>query len=243
MKSLVCTEPAGREFKYQVSAPIDLARLNPHQAHSIILGQIPAGARVLDVGCATGYLGRFLMEERKCVVDGIDSDHHAAGKAREYLRHVCVGSIDDDAVFSNLSEKYDVVLCAAVLEHLAGPRLALQRLRDLIAEDGILIASLPNVAHWSVRWALLRGRWDYAEYGILDRTHLHFYTLQTAKEMLESAGYAINRVEVSDIGVGPLQLVLRFLPRGRIWLRNWLVNRLPTMFGYEMIFNVSVRES
>jgi methionine biosynthesis protein MetW len=232
-----------RDFKYHVAEPLDFAKLNPHQAHSIILRQIPTGVRVLDIGCATGYLGRFLTKERGCVVDGIEADQHAADEASEYLRRVWVGSVDDEAVLASVSEKYDVILCAAILEHLTHPEVALQRLRRLLADNGVLIAGLPNVAHWSIRWSLLRGRWDYSEYGILDRTHLHFYTLQSAREMFESAGYAINRIEISDIGVGPLRTVLRLLPRGRIWLRNWLVNHFPGLFAFEIILNVSVRES
>ncbi|MFS8084124.1 MAG: class I SAM-dependent methyltransferase [Acidobacteriota bacterium] len=230
-----------RDFKYHVSEPLDFEKLNPHQAHSIILRQIPKGARVLDIGCATGYLGRFLTEARGCVVDGIEADQHAAEKASEYLRRVWVGSVDDEAVLSAVSKDYDVVLCAAILEHLIRPDLTLRRLRSLLADNGVLIAGLPNVAHWSIRWGLLRGRWNYEDYGILDRTHLHFYTLQSGREMFESAGYLINRVDLSDLGVGPLNLALRLLPRGRIWLRNWLVNRFPSLFVFEMIFNVRVR--
>jgi len=234
--------PIKRDFKYHLAEPIDFAKLNPHQAHSIILRQIPPGARVLDVGCATGYLGRFLTKQRGCVVDGIEADHHAADEASEYLRHVWVGSVDDESVLASVSGKYDVILCAAILEHSIRPELVLQRLRGLLADDGVLIAGLPNIAHWSMRWALLRGRWNYEEYGILDRTHLRFFTLKTAREMFEGAGYAINRIEVSDIGVGPLQTVLRLLPRGRIWLRNWLVNHFPNLFAFEIILNASVRE-
>src|SRR5437870_5471355 len=96
-------EAVQRDFKYHVAEPIDFAKLNPHQAHSIILCQIPPGARVLDVGCATGYLGRFLMRERGCVVDGIEADHHAADEANEYLRRVWVGSVDDESVLASVS--------------------------------------------------------------------------------------------------------------------------------------------
>ncbi len=236
------TPDTERDFKYHIAEPIDLTKLNPHQAHAIILHQIPQGVRVLDVGCATGYLGRFLMEDRGCVVDGIEAEQYAADEASEYLRRVWVGSVDDEEVLASVSDRYDVILCAAILEHLTDPELALRRLRRLLADNGVLIAGLPNVAHWSIRWSLLRGRWDYEDYGILDRTHLHFYTRKTAREMLERAGYAINQIEVSDIGVGPLQTILRLLPRGRIWLRNWLVNHFPDLFAFEIILNVSVRE-
>ena len=236
-------DSVGHEFKYHVAEAIELDKLNPNQAHSIILSQIQTSSRVLDLGCATGYLGRFLTEKRGCVVDGIELDQRAAEEASRFLRRVWVGSVEDEEVLSAVSEKYDVILCAAVLEHLAHPEFALQRLRHLIADNGVLIAGLPNVAHWSMRWALLRGDWDYTEYGILDRTHLHFYTLNSAREMFENAGYVINRIEVSNIGVGPLQLVLRLMPKGRIWLRNWFVNHFPTLFAYEMIFNTHVRKS
>lgn len=235
-------QAAEREFKYHLSVPVELAKLNPHQAHSIILRQVPDGTKVLDVGCSTGYLGRFLTDRRACVVDGIEANHLAAARASEYLRRVWVGSVDDEAILSTISQKYDVVLCGAILEHLNDPELVLQRLRNLIANKGVLIAGLPNVAHWSIRWALLRGRWEYEDYGILDRTHLHFYTLKSAEKMFEDAGYVVNHVDVSDIGVGPIDFILRLLPKGRIWLRNWLVKRFPNLFAFEMIFNVSARE-
>jgi methionine biosynthesis protein MetW len=232
-----------RGFKYHVAEALDLSKLNPHQAHSIILSQIPTSSRVLDLGCATGYLGRFLAEQRGCVVDGIETDQHAAEEASKYLRRVWVGSVDDEAVLSAVAGKYDVILCAAILEHLPRPDLTLQRLRHLMSDNAVLIAGLPNVAHWSMRWSLLRGSWDYEDYGILDRTHLHFFTLKSAKEMFETAGYVINRIEMSDIGVGPLEVVLHLMPKGRIWLRNWLVNHYAGVFAFEMIFNASVRES
>src|SRR5919108_4161772 len=97
------------DFKYHVAEPLDLAKLNTHQAHSIILRQIPTGARVLDVGCATGYLGRYLIEQNGCTVDGVDADSRAADKAREYLRQVWVGSVDDETLLFRLPEKYNVI--------------------------------------------------------------------------------------------------------------------------------------
>ena len=135
------------EFKYDVTEPLALETLNPHEAHSIILRQVPAGSRVLDAGCATGYLGRCLVEHRQCIVDGIEVDPDSALKAREYLRQVWIGSVDNDQLLAQISETYDVILCAALLEHLQSPEIALQRMRGLLNKGGVLIAGLPNVAH------------------------------------------------------------------------------------------------
>lgn len=225
-----------RDAKYDLPERIDLDRLNPNHAHAIILRQIPPGVRVLDVGCATGYLGRYLTEEQGCTVDGVEYDLQAAEIARQYYRRVWVGDVEDEVLLADIPGPYDVVMCPAVLEHLARPDLVLRRLRRLIAPGGFLIASLPNVAHWSVRWKLLRGRWDYTEYGLLDRTHLRFYTLRTAQELLENVGYRVTSVQWSNVGVGPVESVLRGLPRGRYRIRRWLLEKMPELFGHELIF-------
>ena len=122
---------------------------------------------------------------------------------------------------------YDVVLCLDVLEHLVDPAGALAALRGL-APRGRALISLPNVAHWSLRKELLRGRWEYTESGLLDRTHLRFYTLDTARSLLSQAGW---RVEWESSSPGQPPLVR--LPAQRLGV----LQRWPRLFGVQLLFD------
>lgn len=158
---------------------------NPRNTHAQLLAHVPAGARVLDIGCAGGYLGKALRA-KGCRVWGVDVEPLAAG-ARRHYEQVRIGDVERLA----LRGTYDVVLLADVLEHLRAPEKLLARLRPRLAKGGFLLVSVPNVANWRTRWHLARGRWEYTETGILDRTHLRFYTQRTARELLRGAGYEI----------------------------------------------------
>jgi len=225
-----------RAAKYDVPEPILLEKLFPEFSHALILPLVVVGSRVLDVGCATGYLGRYFAEQKACIVDGVEPDPEAASVAKQFYRNVWVGNVENQELLEGISNPYDVVLCAAVLEHLARPDLVLKRLRRLISPDGRIIISLPNIAHWTVRWALLRGRFDYEEYGLLDRTHLRFFTIRTARQLIEDAGYHIDSFQFSTPGVTELEKPLLSLPRGGYRLRRFLLGRFPELFGYELIF-------
>jgi SAM-dependent methyltransferase len=96
------------------------------------------------------------------------------------------------------AEPYQWIVLADVLEHLRQPDLLLAQCQKLLADDGRLVVSVPNVAHWSVRLALLFGRFSYTARGILDRSHLRFYTLSSIRAELEQAGFAIERVETTS---------------------------------------------
>jgi SAM-dependent methyltransferase len=126
---------------------------------------------------------------------------------------------------------YDVVLAAAVLEHLKHPQTLLCNLRALLNPGGLLIVSLPNIAHWRVRLRLLRGRFDYEDYGIMDRTHLHFYTLSTGRALIESQGYAVETVHIAG---SALQNGLNALARRLGMPQPPLI--LPGLLGYELIY-------
>jgi SAM-dependent methyltransferase len=222
--------------KYDVPGKIRRPRLGLDGAHSLVLAAVPVGSRVLDVGCATGYLGQYLIEHKSCVVEGVEPDTRAAAVAERSYRRVWVGSVEDEDLLMRLHGPYDVVMCPAVLEHLRNPEMVVRRLCQLIAPGGLLLATLPNVAHWSLRWEHVLGRWEYTDYGLLDRTHLRFYTLRTGRRMLEDAGYRVEGVQFSNVGLGPLEPIVARLPRGRYRVRRWLLSRFPSLFGFEMLF-------
>jgi 2-polyprenyl-3-methyl-5-hydroxy-6-metoxy-1,4-benzoquinol methylase len=173
----------------------------PHGGHAKLLALVGSGKRVLDVGCSSGYLARPLVADG-CTVVGIEQDEAAAAAAREVCAEVLVGDVETmELPFEPGS--FDVVLCGDLIEHLRDPEAFLARVRPFLREDGRLVLTTPNVANWTVRVALLAGRWRYTDRGILDRTHVHLFTRSTLVEALGRAGY---RVETLDYTV-PVPLV------------------------------------
>lgn len=161
--------------------------------NQFIYDAVPSNTRCLDVGCFSGNLGSALRDAKGCTVDGIELNSQAAAiaKNRGYDNVFVLDLNHDLAALPNESEKYDVITCADVLEHLIAPEQVLERLSGLLKPGGIFIISLPNVAFLLNRLHLLLGNWDYKQYGILDRTHLRFYTIKTGCRMVESAGLKI----------------------------------------------------
>jgi O-antigen biosynthesis protein len=167
---------------------------------------------VLEFGCATGYMSQVLKERLDCTVTGIEIEEDAARSAQEHSDRVIVGdaeALDFQELFGD--ECFDVVLFADVLEHLKDPSGVLRRVRPFVAADGAIVASIPNVAHGSVRLALLAGQFRYRERGLLDASHVRFFTRDSVQDLFEETGYVITswgrqRVELeeSEISTPPL---------------------------------------
>jgi 2-polyprenyl-3-methyl-5-hydroxy-6-metoxy-1,4-benzoquinol methylase len=151
---------------------------------------------VLDVGCGVGLNGVF-AKKRGARVTGIEIEPSAIARARSRLDEVLsVDITSDEAVRRGLSGKqFDLLLFADVLEHMVDPVGVLGRLLPYLEDDGHVIVSLPNVAAWTVRLGRLAGRFDYGPSGILDDTHLRFFTRETGQKMLEAAGLEVLRIE------------------------------------------------
>lgn len=158
---------------------------------------------VLDVGCGAGRLGaRLLNEGRAQAVHGIEQEPSAAAEARLTLDDVLAIDLESSDALAALTSRagnYDVVIVADVLEHLRDPWRVLAELAKTLKPGGVVVASIPNVRVASVLLPLVfRGRFTYAERGVLDRTHLRFFTRQSAIEMLEGAGLTIDVVRRSE---------------------------------------------
>ena len=160
------------------------------------------------MGCSTGFFTKVLVE-RGCNVVGIELDPEAAAMAEKWAERVVVGNIDERDVWSEVKdESFDVVVFGDVLEHLRDPLGSLREAVRKIKPTGFVVTCVPNVAHGDVRIALLQGKFRYSESGLLDETHLRFFTLETLRELLGQAGLVIvdtERVVVplfhSELGV------------------------------------------
>jgi 2-polyprenyl-3-methyl-5-hydroxy-6-metoxy-1,4-benzoquinol methylase len=189
---------------------------------------------VLDVGCATGYLAAELSR-RGCTVDGIEFDPVAAQQARSHCREVVVGDLEAPSTQAEVQRmlagtRPDVIICADVLEHLRDPWTVLAWLRALLAPGGRAVISVPNIAHWTARRALLRGRFDYTDYGLFDRTHLRFFTRASAAELAHRAGFAVRAERLAG---APLPLESRVPALGRV--RDRCVRRYPELLSLQFV--------
>ena len=165
-----------------------------------ILALVPTLARsVLDVGCGAGRLGEALRARQGARVVGIEMVGTAAEAAKSRLDRVVVGDIE--RIKHDFSpEEFDCLVCGDVLEHLEDPSRFLQQARSWLQAKGTLIISLPNARNHQVVSGLLEGNWTYESAGLLDETHLGFFTRRDAVDLLENAGY---RVEQTYVIPGP----------------------------------------
>lgn len=165
---------------------------DPNHAASKIIGLIGSGQTVLEVGCASGIQTRQFKERLGCNVTGIEIDPLAAEDARPFCDNLIVGSIENLDLPQTFGDKrFDVITFADVLEHLYTPADTLKKVRPFLAEGGYLIASIPNIAHVAICWEVAHGRFDYRKFGLLDSTHIRFFTKKNVAMLFEEAGYQI----------------------------------------------------
>ncbi|MEN8257636.1 MAG: methyltransferase domain-containing protein [Thermodesulfobacteriota bacterium] len=151
-------------------------------------------ARILEVGCNTGYFGETLKLAGHSVF-GVEISAECAALAEERLDHVFAGTIEaylDSPVYSK--EQFDCIIFGDVLEHLVNPGEVLVKIRERLLPGGIIVASVPNVAHLAVRLMLLEGRWEYSDRGVLDRTHMRFFDKRGLMELFALTGYRVLSV-------------------------------------------------
>jgi 2-polyprenyl-3-methyl-5-hydroxy-6-metoxy-1,4-benzoquinol methylase len=161
----------------------------PNNAHAFTLELIGSNKRVLELGPAAGHFTRALVANG-CRVVGVEFDPAAAAVVEQVAERVVVGDLSDPTVVAAAidDERFDVVLGGDVLEHLPDPLTVLRACRAALKPGGYVVLSLPNIAHADIKLQLLAGRFAYRDTGLLDRTHLHFFTLGSIEEMLREAG-------------------------------------------------------
>ena len=180
---------------------------DPHSSHAVILRRLGEGRGrcALDVGAADGFLAELLTRQG-WQVTALERDPAQAAKARGRCHEVIVADLDEAA--PRIEGAFAAIVYGDVLEHLGDPLPVLVALNRSLAPGGCVIVSVPNVAHLWVRLSLLLGRWDYAERGILDRTHLRFFTRRSFLRFLGDAG-----LDLEELITTPVPLPLLVPPR------------------------------
>jgi 2-polyprenyl-3-methyl-5-hydroxy-6-metoxy-1,4-benzoquinol methylase len=174
-----------------------------NQSRAEMIKYIPDYAKtILDIGCGEGVFGQDLKKRTNREVWGVEISAPCAETAKERLDRVMVGDIESNH-FDLPNNYFDCIVCNDVLEHFKDPWRILRRLKNNLKKNGCMIASIPNVRYYkNIKALLLRKEWEYASAGILDFTHLRFFTQKSILSMFDECGYSIITIE----GINPMEL-------------------------------------
>ncbi len=214
-----------------------LDKPNKWSSHSQIIERLSVfspGTRILDIGTATGTVGR-MCRDTGLKFYGIEPNPQWAEKASPFYQDIKIASLETCP--EQFLSQYQAVVLGDVLEHMVSPQSVLERLLSLQPQGCLFIISVPNIANLWIRLNLLFGKFDYTENGILDRTHLHFFTRKTLLKMITNLGLKIERISVTPI---PLEKVSPFFetsPLGQLIYHalKTFTDLFPTLLGYQFV--------
>jgi len=202
------------------------------ESHWLALGLLGGARRVLEVGAATGYVSEAIASMGSTVA-AVEVDDRSASIARQRGLDVRTGTVD---TVVRPDELFDCVVLLDVIEHVADADRFLDSCLEHLTSDGCVILSVPNIAHWTVRWSLLRGRFEYTSTGLLDETHLHFYTAASLERLLHEHGC---RIVERRQALG-LYAYAKSTNREWLWQRRKLVRRAasrwPELFAFQFVW-------
>lgn len=212
--------------------------------HLKIVELVGKDKEVLELGSSIGYLTKQMVLNN-CQVDIVEVDEEDARAAKRFARKAFVGSLEEINTIKRIGDAYDVIVASNILEHLKNPDRTLHLIKEKLKKDGKILIALPNIACWAIRKDLFfRGKFNYQETGILDKTHLRFYTYYTAQSLVEQNGLKILDVIPTEISY-PLRFkVLKLGYPGRFIDRvmsNNLVKFFPNLIISHFIM-VAVRK-
>jgi 2-polyprenyl-3-methyl-5-hydroxy-6-metoxy-1,4-benzoquinol methylase len=210
---------------------------------------VPSDAlRVLDVGCAEGILGQHLLERGAAEVVGIEQVAAVARRAETRLTRVLCGDVATVDLPEDLG-RFDCIIFADVLEHLADPVAVLRRFLPLLADGGTIVASIPNVRHHAILHMLAEGHWSYQDSGIMDRTHLRFFTLKEIQALFDGLGLDIKGLSANmDPAYEQAKASAEGKPAidftcGRVTLRDLAPTEVVELFSIQYLVAASQRRA
>ena len=206
---------------------------NEYEVHQLALGLIADHSRVLDIGCATGCFAKELSK-KKCEVWGLDDNGEAVKNARKYCKKALVVNVDIHGSFKLPKKYFDYVIMLDVIEHLVHPENVLSMLQPHLKDGGKVILSTPNIAHASIRLMLLKGEFQYTSLGIMDNTHVHFYTRSSFGDLLKKAGLRVLKM-IPTNGMCKVPLLYKITDRLPPSWQYRTACLIPTLFSYQFI--------
>lgn len=200
-----------------------------------VINLVPKNIKyILDIGCGNGSTAKHLIA-KNYIVDGITLSENEKSEAEKIMRHVYIYNLENGLPFKE-SNLYDVIICSHVLEHICYPKKLMTDIYSVLKPGGTLIVALPNIMHYSARWKLIKGNFNYEDAGIWDYTHFRWYTFETAKQFLQQYNFTIEVATVT--GTLPFnRLFKRILPLKISFLFfSILIKISKGLFGYQLLF-------
>jgi len=236
---------------------LDYHHLKPNNIDKIQLDMIPEGSNILEIGCATGYMGEYLVQEKACHFFGIEADKSQAEAAADRGLEVVSGYIDDASITNKIKAHIDqhgpfqIIFMSQVIEHIAKPEQTLESLKQWMAPDCNLVISTCSIAHWRCRFRLLWGVWKYEDYGIFDHSHLRFFTINSFKELLQQCGFTIVDFGYEFEDICPFKIlfgtriiapsdILRLIPFVGMQLRKSYTDIAKNLISHQFVYKVKL---
>lgn len=192
-----------------------------------------SGGRLLDLGCGAGDNARILKAQG-WTVTGITISPSEQRIALKYCDKCYLWDLEG-GIPETVGGGYKVVLMSHILEHLIHPEHLLKDAKKVLSPEGVIAVALPNVLSYSNRFRFILGKFEYAAGGIMDHTHVRFYTFTSAKRLLEENGF--NVIVKRGDGAFPLWKIRRILPVAFVkWLNRLASETFPGLFGYQSLF-------
>ncbi len=210
-----------------------------------IVNMIDDGAEILDIGCSSGYLAEYLIQQKNCQVSGIELSKEDAEIAKKVCKKVVIANVED-SIWEKEFEKnsFDYIIVADLLEHLKNPLELLKRLKSYIKPKGFIIVSIPNIAHVSIRLELLRGDFESEERGILDDTHLQYFTLKKFSNLIKKADLFVNELHYTTFDF-PTKYLNEELEKLGLKTTSAFINLITKKesIAYQYIFKISAEKT
>lgn len=189
-------------------------------SHLKIIELVGKNKKILEIGCSVGFMTKVFYENG-CQVDLVEVDKKAINKARKFARKAINDSIENPKVIQMLEQDYDFIIMADVLEHLVDCGLVLKNLSRIGLPETTLIISLPNIASWFMRKQLFfKGNFEYQESGLLDKTHLHFFTVNSLPIFLKKSNWQVEEL-IGTILIYPFKERVEKIP-----IISFLINKI-----------------
>lgn len=203
-----------RKIKYRYQGKFDPDKLLKTDIDYLSTSLVKPKLKILELGSATGFMSQYFRKHLGCTVVGVDINPEA--------KPDIIGDLSSSSTWKKIRTQapYDLVFASSVLEHLPRPEATLQLIKVSLKPKGELIVTTSNFAHWRMRFNMLRGKFDYEDYGPLDRTHLRFFTYFTFQKLIKDAGFKINQVLID--------------PAGGAKYFNWLVKYFPNLYAHQI---------